>query len=77
MYYFIKKHSNLEDAEKKEKFLKKFGTFFNEFKSGNFCLFYLIFVLRRYLIMIVFLFVKVNVVQLMILAALSCAVRIM
>ena len=47
MFLMIRKFSNMNDESDKAEFLKKYGTFFNEFKSGSFCLFYLLFVARR------------------------------
>lgn len=45
----------MDNDEGKKEFLKKFGTFFNEFKTEGFCLFYLLFVVRRFAILVIFL----------------------
>ena len=62
--FLIIKRSKLQ-SEALEKFLKAFGTFFEEFKQdGKSCwLFYLIFVVRRFSLIILIMFVNNPIIQ--------------
>lgn len=60
----------------KESFLKKFGTFFAEFKSGDSqCFYYVIFVARRIVIAVLILFVEAPILQLVLSSVFSCSVK--
>ena len=71
----IRKHSRIEVEDDMKGFLKYFGSFFNEFKKGKVCLYYLVFIGRRLGIVAVFVLVSEQIVQLALMAALSTGVK--
>ena len=60
----IMKKRKIQSATDLEEFSKKFGTFFEEFKDNETSLFYVLFVLRRFLLVFCSLFLESGVLQL-------------
>ena len=71
----IWKQNKIDDDDDMKSFLKYFGSFFNEFRKGKMCLYYLIFIGRRLAIVVIFLIVNEQTVQLVLMAALSTGVN--
>ena len=53
-------------SQMSEEYLKKFGTFFEEFRCepSKYCLFYLLFVIRRMILVFLIVFIENEIVQL-------------
>ena len=79
LLYVIVKRNSIIDPDEKEKFLKKYATFFDEFKDEGISswMFYLIFVIRRLSIVMIILFVTNPVLQLALSVSFTLIVRFM
>ena len=79
LLYTILKRNSIKDPYEKEKFLKKYSTFFDEFKEEGLSswIFYLIFVVRRLSLVMIILFVSNPVLQLALSVSFTLIVRFM
>ena len=73
LFLMIRRYSRMDDSAKVN-FSKKFGTFFNEFRSGSYCLFYFLFIIRRFAFLVIYLTVKSETVILCLLSLFSLSV---
>ena len=74
LVYHLHKAYNVKNDED---YMQKYGTFFEEFKfeSSKYCLFYLLFVLRRLVLVFLIVFIKSEITQLYVSLFCSLAVR--
>ena len=79
LLYVIIKRKSIIDLDEKENFLKKYATFFDEFKDDGISswMFYLIFVIRRLSLVMIILFVSNPVLQLALSVSFTLIVRFM